>query len=664
MNIYSSYGNFCFLSFGGHLKILFRWPTIFVILALLIALILVPTITQFRGNKVSHVRASGVPTITLSTATAYPGGKVGITGKGFANQDSISFYLDTTNGSAFQYLGANSSGDVSGAITLPNTAILQGSHTLIAVAAGSGNIAINNSITVVPHVFPVFGKSGTSSQLTGAGFTANEMVQVYWGNTTGQLLGSSTTDASGNLNYTFTAPANLTQSTTYPLVVVRTKQKPSVVRTLFKIIPLTIQTTPGIHNGQMVKIKATGFSPNETVNVSWNANGGQLVASFTSDARGAFSGSFTPPSAPLGSYTITAVGVTSGLQATSSVAIGPGIAAPSGGAPAQSIVVSGGGFSANETLHVYLETLQSTAVSVTTDATGAFSVPYILPSTYNPTLKYHFYAVSLSGSEHAATSFSFDKPYLSTYDNANYGQPITLSGNGFAFNETVNIVWDYQQKGQFTIGTTTGIGFDFTNLVPSTPNQSSVTIAAIGTISHIVATVTVANNAAIAVTPTSGTAGTVVTVTGGNFNSATSLSIFLQGSNTQLKTIQTQSDGSFTTTFNLPTISGAGNLVIEALDTANNISAITQFAYQPVVTLNPTTIHYGESITVVGQHFAANDGVEYYFNGIPSGNVLVDANGAFTTSIVATNNVYTGANTITFCGDSQSICVDASFTVS
>lgn len=595
-------------------------------------------IVATQGSMTASAQFSIVPVISLSRTTLYPGASFTLTAKGFASQDRVSVYLDSTNTYSFAYFGCNANGDASLTLHLSSTSILQGQHSMIAQDYGSNPLTAQTAITVMPHVFSIVGKSGMTIQLNGAAFTANELLSVYWGTTQGQLEGTSTTDAFGNLNFSFTVPSGLS-SGSYPITVVRTNQKPTIVSSFFRIVTPALTSTPGIRSGQNVKVQITGFLPFEAISISWNANGGQTLTWLYADQNGAARGSFTPPSALPGSYTLTAVGSDSGIQATNSLNIGPGIS-KSAGDPGSIVSIYGGGFAANETLNVYFQTPQNGVIAATTDATGAFTTSLTVPSTYNPATDYYVYAVSTTSTNHARATFTFNTPTFSacisfTCGEVIYNQPVNFSITHFAIGETVNIVWNYQQPGQFVIasGQNSYYGFNQSVMVPSTPNESSVTIAAVGLTSHLVVTTMVLNDAAIYENPSTGKAGTTVTVSGGSFGSNDPLTLTLQG--VTVATTTSNADGTFSTSFQVPAISGAGNLTLTTTDATSGASASAPFQYPPALKVNPTIVQNGDTLTVSGKHFSANALVYISWANSPYyGKTLsTNANGSFTTTI-------------------------------
>ncbi len=590
------------------------------------------TATQESSNISASTTFSIVPIFTISPEKVRPGESVTITGAGFSGQDYIELYLDTLTGNNFASFGSNASGSFSWQIAMPLSSVLQGPHTVIAKSLSSGDMA-TFPVTFLPRAFPVVGKAGMSVTLLGAGFTASETVQVYWGAQTGQLEGTATTDGQGNFSFAFTTPTNLAPGS-YPITVVRSHQKPSLISTEFKLIPVTLTSTPGIRSGQQVKVSGTGFLPDEGITIGWNANGGQQLATSWTDKNGSFQTTFLPPSAPPGAYTLTATGGTSGLQATSNLDIGPGV---SGGVaiPGQTISVSGGGFQAGESVNVYFQTTKNGVISTTTDTTGAFTVQLTLPSTYNPSTTYYIHAVSSDGSEHARAAFKFATLSFAVNGFPYYNQPITFVGSNFAVGEIVNIIWNYQQAGQYTIATVKAYysgSFNFFLPAPSTPDQSTVTVAAIGATSKLTATTSIQVYPTVDLSPITAVAGTKVTVSGGNFGATETIDLLFNG--TAIATTTSKSDGTFTASFKVPPVSGAGNIIVQATGATSGISATTPFFYKPVLTLTPSVVQNGDTITVTGKHFSASTGISLYLPMNRGGTgAITNASGAFTTTI-------------------------------
>jgi len=592
------------------------------------------SITAVQGKLTAQAPFSIVPVISLSRTFLYPGATVTLTAKGFAADTAVELYFDTISGQSDMYFDSNGNGGATIRFTLPTYFLTGGHHVLIAVGTSAGvPLIAQASITISPYIFPMAGQPGIKEYLYAVGFVANEPVSIYWGKATGQLLGSTIADG-GDLSFTFTVPAGLSAGL-YPVTVVRTQYN-RFITTYLRINPLTLTITPGgIHSGQQVQVQLTGFLAGETVTLSWNADGGEQLAMFNTNKQGSVSSTFTPGLASPGTYTVTASD-SQGLQATSTLSIGPGISKAYGD-PGTTVTISGGGFAANETVNVYLQTPKNGEVTTVTNTIGAFWVNLTLPSSYDPSTHYFVYAVSTTGTDHASAPFKFLAPtftacdYTYTCGEIPYGQTVDFSGTDFATNETVDIIWNYQQPGQFTLAKTQCFFnvFSVQKSVPSVHGQGTVTIAAIGETSHLIVTTTLIVDAAIYDNLYTASAGASMSVNGGGFGAGDAITLSLSGKT--VATTTSASDGTFATTFRVPAISGAGNLTLTATDATANVAVSLPFYYTPTIVVSPNVVQNGDTVAVTGMHFSANAQVQVFVGSNPY--FKADANGRFSGTV-------------------------------
>lgn len=540
---------------------------------------------------------------------------------------------------------------------MPAQNVLQGLHTIIA-DDHHGNTA-STTVTFLPMIVlnvpggTTKGGPGTPVQITGAAFTANEQVKICWGNVNSTPLATGTTDGSGNLlQVKITVPLGTTPGR-YKVYAVRSHQTPPGVYAWFHVMTPDIDANPpGIRAGQSINLWGSGFAADEKVVVSWNANGGQQLKSFITDDLGEGGVWYKPPSAPHGTYTLTAIGQTSHIQATGHIAIGPGIAIKPYGqqVPGTTVTVIGGGFAAGEQVRIHVQGSPQEGVTVTTDVAGAFQVPLKLPTSYKqPDNALYAYADSISGSERAKTLIAFVPTWAALPLGSTYGQPVTVYGEGYAANEPVNIYWDYQQPQQSIIGAAKAKSdgtFSITVTTPSAPYQGRVPVAAVGAVSNLVYQDTSWIYPGMVLSPPSGRGGTTLQINGGGY--AANESVTVSFGSTTVGTVTTDSLGGFTTSYVVPPVNGPGDVVVKAVGNTSGVSTQAIFAYPHIFKIAPSSGPSGTIITVSGQNFAADFGTGIYWYDPSTGSqtslgvFMDDSNGTFSGQVTAPSNLTPG----------------------
>ena len=613
-----------------------------------------------------------LPVLNSSVSIIAPNQTFSMTGHGFSPNEAMQISVDF-NSNSIGSLSCNSNGDCSGNITLPmvpspGTQDVQ--HRLIGLQVGAG-VGTTTPVTFTPAISlsPTSLAPGGYITVQGGAFTANETVQVYLGSTSGTLEGSTVTDSSGGLNFYFQLPSNLPYGF-HEVTVARTSQLPATLVAHFRAVPPKLISTAGIRNGQTVQVRVSGFQSNEIVGFSWNANGGQYLYQGYTDNNGLFSGSFTPPFAPAGSYILTAVGSYSGFQATSSLAVGPGILlSPNPGNPNSVLTVSGGGYQTGETVHVYFQN-PAHFVTATPDSTGAFTVSLPVPLRYDPSVTYYVHADSTTGTDHARTQFSYVVPEIYMYNQVTFGVELLVSGDGFASNEQINLYWDYKQAQQRKVATISAASdgsFSYQMpSPPSEPNLGTITVAASGVTSHLQAIYFVTEYAGMIFQPSHAPDGAKVQITGGSFGSNETVTVVLNSSTIAIG--NTNSDGLFKTTFIVPNGLGGGSYPVTATGNTSGVVGTTDFIIDATVLLHPNKGPSGTQITVTGSNFFPNTQESIFWydpsNGSSSylGMITSSSRGTIKTTITAPSNLIKGNIYYVQVADMYNIGGSAKFT--
>lgn len=612
------------------------------------------------------------PAITLSSHTVHPGQQLTITVRGLTPQAPFQLLLGAAKDTVASYIWSDSTGTLTNTFTFPTNYIIQGTYTLYLYPEDNSSISLAQTvIKVVPTLFHVTGNSSLPVTITGAGFNANESVDVYFGTkTSGINEGTTQSDSYGGISFSFTIPSGLAAGT-YPVTFVRNLQTPAIVTEKIILYPLTISAPSSARDEQTVIVKGTGFAANEYVNLTWNANGGQQLYEDQTDNKGSFTFNVFLQLAPYGRYTLTAIGNTSGLSINTSLRIEPEISLFDSshnlggqGNPGGQIKVHGGGFNANEQVNIYFQTQKNGITTFTTDNFGTIDTTITVPLSYIPTTTYYVYAKNAIGSTDAQAKFTYITPSTTFLRRSN---PDTSSGtlyvDGFGTNETIQVFDHYKQANQVKIVTlTTDAGGSAVTFItwPSSAHSNLVTFAAIGQTTKLIATNTHAVDPTLLTTTAdqinaNGNAGDMVPFQGKDF--AAKEEIHITFNDKVVFTVTSNEDGSFTAPVVIPPLSsvsaGAGNIQVKAIGVTSGLVAgqspdQVTFYYQPTLTLTPASGPSGTTITVTGTHFSAGanmpigwDGPftpDPSLSGYPAGTYAVtdaDQNGNFTLTIQA-----------------------------
>lgn len=117
---------------------------------------------------------------------------------------------------------------------------------------------------------------------------------------------------------------------------------------------------------------------------------------------------------------------------------------PANGSFGTSLTFAGSGFSPNEEVKIYSQGIGSPVlIEKAADAAGSFTATAGAPnSVYGPRL---FLCQGQSSGKTAATSFSAETRVIVTPNSGEVGNIATVTGFGFAANETVQVYWDNTQ---------------------------------------------------------------------------------------------------------------------------------------------------------------------------------------------------------------------------
>jgi len=299
---------------------------------------------------------------------------------------------------------------------------------------------------------------------------------------------------------------------------------------------------------------------------------------------------------------------------------------PTSGPVGTKVSVTGTGFTANAAFSIYFaygtsyqSIVDSGIVSSDGTASGSFNVPQVPYGSY--TIR-----VQTSSVNRADVAFTVVPQISLSKVSARVGAQIVINGTGFTANKAVTITFD----GSTIASTNTNSygTFSASFNVPASTTGDHKVVARDGVHSK---NINISVVQSIAVSPTHGTPGTTLTITGTGFLDHSIVTITFGGSivTTIPARLTTNSLGSFSADINVPDGSSR-NVQIVAKDATN--SASVTFLVEAGILLNPTTEFIGAQVKVTGAGFGPEKQVNVLFDGSSVVKAKADSKGSFSAS--------------------------------
>ena len=391
-----------------------------------------------------------------------------------------------------------------------------------------------------------------------------------------------------------------------------------------------------------ITVEGSQYAANETINVYWNYTGpntGRLVASTTADENGAFTVAFLRQLAAAGTYTIAAVGQTSGFVATGKFTQYPLFYEhPQAGAPGTKTIAYGNAYEAHEKVDVYWDYkhpgTRKLLATATSNSTGSFTVQVTIPATATPGI--YFMAGIGETSKYLDTyQYLIYSPTLALAPlQGSSGIPLTVSAYGFVGFETVNIYWRNAPTPILAVPTN-GYGYvkPTTITVPASTVPGSYPVTLIGKTSHI----TVTNEYTVVVpgfslSETSGPVGEKIKLDGQGFATGETVNVFWTasgGSGTKLASAVAGYSGDVHCAFPVPHTS-KGTYTLTAIGASSNTTIQHTFTIANGIAASPSSNEPGQTIAVNGTGFQAKETVNVYWDttsSTPVTNVIASLDG-------------------------------------
>jgi hypothetical protein len=543
-------------------------------------------------STTSHNAATAVFTVTPSLSSPSPsqgpqGTSVGITGTGFAASTPIHITLGGVDQpTSPNTVTTDTKGSFSASFTV--TTIATGSQTIVTTDT-NGNSASKSFTVTVPSisVSPQSVSVGTTITVSGSNFLPSTVVGIYYDN----ALATSTVSTSGGAltaGVTFTIPPS-----TYGSHTIRATDSYSNTATgTVNVSPVTaVNPTSGVI-GTLVAITGSGFASSSAVTISFASTA--IVtnpAPVITDNVGSFSASFNVPigsttGSIAGAKVVTATDASSHLASTTFTITPIILLNSTSGSTGTAVNATGTGFGPSKIITIKYDgtTQTTTPATVTTTAYGTFSCTFSIPASSNGG---HSVSATDASANTASASFTVSPTINLTPTTSTFGSTVTVSGTGFGASKAITGTFDgtpLTLGGSTTTGSTGSFTATFT--VPAAA-KGSHTVGIIDA-SGNTASATLAVTAGIFLNPSSGAAGSTVTISGGGFAASLPISFTYNGIAlvTTPGTVTTNTAGSFTATFTVPSSATASNTV-QASDGTNTATATFTQTVSITITSNP-----------------------------------------------------------------------------
>jgi len=483
------------------------------------------------------------------------------------------------------------------------------------------------SVTLSPDQ----GKTGTTTHVSGAGFTASISYTVYFAyNTSHETRTSGTVATDGTISRLITVPEIPAGSYT-----VRVATSAESASDTFTVEPHLDLSKTSVVVGEQVTINGTGFRASRSVTIKFDNRTAQTTST---NSKGSFSVKFSIPESSYGSHEVTADDGTNRLSISISVKQSATIS-PKSGPVDTKLNVTGTGFRDDRPITITFDgdEVDTSPASVDTDEYGSFTASFQVPTCVNGTVE----IVASDGKYTATAEFTIRAHIALDPVSANVGDTVSINGNGFRANRVIMLTFDNEEVGSIpaTIRSDSLGCFEVDFTVP--PSTSGIHEIRADDDAEV-AEVNWTTLSTISLNPTGGPINAEVTIEGTGFGSNRVMAI--EFDDDHVRTSATDAKGSFTTQFVVPELE-SGEYNVTASDSVTTAGAV--FTVTTSIEVAPVTGHVGTTITVTGTGFAGAVTVKY--DELVVATTTADTSGAFAISFNAPQSIH-GHHTITVSG--------------
>ncbi|MEK7814177.1 MAG: hypothetical protein AAB296_10485, partial [Candidatus Desantisbacteria bacterium] len=481
-----------------------------------------------------------------------------------------------------------------------------GTRSVIATGLTSGR-ADSRLLKLVARMWqvsPNTGTVGTKITVWGDGYTDDETIQVYFKNILASDTGLVTTNINGSYSASFVVTTQVAGTTTINAIGNGINKSNQTTENTYWITSQITSVTPASGPvGTKVTVKGTGYSNAESVRISFGTN--QSITNVLTSGYGTFSTVFTVDTQAIGTTTITATGEITSDNDIFVIRTGIASIIPTSGTAGKEVTITGGGYMAGEGVNIKFG--QNLLINTcTADGNGWIEGTFTVDEQGWGDKEVR--ATGEQSNSYGVITFRVLQHLVSVEPTeGTVGSCITVYGNGYTpgtmtinFGETLAIT-----KGMANDNGTFSIPFTI-----NTQPYGTTTVTARDFVSYQDTAVVVIKSHIVTVTPTIGSVGTRVTVSGDGYGISESIRILL-GNNSTITTTTSSRLGSFSTNL-IVDIQACGTVSLIAYGKQNEVSHVDddRFRIRGEITLvTPQQGTVGTPITVGGNGYGTNEGI-------------------------------------------------------
>jgi hypothetical protein len=249
------------------------------------------------------------------------------------------------------------------------------------------------------------------------------------------------------------------------------------------------------------------------------------------------------------------------------------------------------------------------------------------------------------------------------------GTQTTVSGSGFNVNAPVNIFFN-GNSGTFLGSQSSDGSGNLPGIGVTIPNVTAGNYQIVATDGFNRASTSFSVPSSLSLSPTSGATGSGVGVSGTGFVQNESIIIGWDQPGNQVATVTANGNGSFSTSFNVPSGASNGNHTVFATGVSSRFALNATFNVNGTnnvgganLTLSPGSGPAGTTVSLNGTGFNASEQVNLAVDGGGVSSVTSDGSGNFSTTIQMSSSLGLGAHMVSATGASSGHSASVTFFV-